>query len=70
MAPPLGNIEDINILPHTITTCSFVVQWSRPSSDPVCGSVWYAVTVTAEGGILIINDTTTLITYNVTAWAQ
>ena len=31
----------------------------------MCGSVWYTVTIT-EGGMLIINDTTTLTTYNVT----
>ena len=62
---PPGDISDVNIPPDTITACSFVVQWSRPSSDPVCGSVWYTVTVT-EGGLLIINDTTTLTDYHVT----
>ena len=62
---PPGDISDVNIPPDTITACSFVVQWSRPSSDPVCGSVWYTVTVT-EGGMLIINDAITLTTYNVT----
>ena len=62
---PPGDINDVNIPPDTITACSFVVQWSRPSSDPVCGSVWYTVTVT-EGGMLIINDTTTLTDYHVT----
>ena len=62
---PPGDINAVNITLDTITACSFVVQWSRPSSDPVCGSIWYAVTVT-EGGMLIINDTTTLTIYNVT----
>ena len=62
---PPGDINVVNTPPDTITACSFVVQWSRPSSDPVCGSVWYTVTVT-EGGMLIINDTITLTTYNVT----
>ena len=62
---PPDDISDVNILPDTITACSFVVQWSRPSSDPVCGSIWYTVTVT-EGGMLIIDDTTTLTNYNVT----
>ena len=62
---PLGEISDVNIPPDTITACSFVVQWSRPSSDPVCGPVWYTVTVT-EGGTLIINVTTTLTDYYVT----
>ena len=31
----------------------------------MCGSVWYTVTIT-EGGVLIITNTTTLTTYNVT----
>ena len=62
---PPGDINDVNIPPDAITACSFVVQWSRPSIDPVCGSIWYIVTVT-EGGMLIINDTTTLTDYNVT----
>ena len=62
---PPGDISDVNIPPDTITACSFVVQWSRPSSDPVCGSVWYIVTVT-EGGMSTINDTTTLTNYHVT----
>ena len=63
--PPAGDISDVNIPPDTITACSFVVQWSRPSSDPVCGSVQYTVTVT-EGGMLIIIITTTLTDYHVT----
>ena len=62
---PPGDISNVIIPPDTITACSFVVQWSRPSSDPVCGSVWYTVTIT-EGGVLIITNTTTLTTYNVT----
>ena len=62
---PPGDISDVTIAPDTITACSFVVQWSRSSSDPVCGSVWYTVTIT-EGGVLIITDNTTLTTYNVT----
>ena len=46
--------------------CSFVVQWNEPSSDPVCGTVWYTVTISTEGGILIITDNTTMTNYNVT----
>ena len=61
---PPDNISNIMIPPDTITACSFVVQWSRPSSDPVCGPVWYTVTVT-EGGVLIFTDSTTLINYHV-----
>ena len=61
---PPGDI--INISPDTITACSFVVQWSEPSSDPVCGTVWYTVTISTEGGILIITDNTTMTNYNVT----
>ena len=60
---PPGDISDVNIPPDTITACSFVVQWSRPSSDPVCDPVWYTLTIT-EGEMLIISDTTTLTTYN------
>ena len=63
---PPDNIADINISPDTITACSFVVQWSEPSSDPVCGTVWYTVTISTEGGILIITDNTTMTNYNVT----
>ena len=62
---PPGDISGVIIPPDTITACSFVVQWSRPSSDPVCGLVWYTITVTT-GGMLIINDTTTRTDYNVT----
>ena len=62
---PPGDISDIIIPPDTITACSFVVQWSRSSSDPVCGPVWYTVTV-ATGGDMIITTTTTLTHCNVT----
>ena len=61
---PPGDISDIIIPPDTITACSFVVQWSRPSSDPVCDPVQYTVTV-ATGGMLIITDSTTITHYNV-----
>ena len=60
------DIAGINISPDTITACSFVVQWSEPSSDPVCGTVWYTVTISTEGGILIITDNTTMTNYSVT----
>ena len=63
---PPDDITSINISPDTITACSFVVQWSEPSSDPVCGTVWYTVTISTEGGILIITDNTTMTNYNVT----
>ena len=32
----------------------------------MCGSVWYIVTISTEGGILIITDNTTMTNYNVT----
>ena len=57
---------DINISPDTITACNFVVQWSKASGDPVCGSVWYTITILTEGGMLIITDNTTMTNYNVT----
>ena len=31
----------------------------------MCGSVWYAVAILTAGGVLIINDNTTLTNYNV-----
>ena len=63
---PPDDITDINISPDTITACSFVVQWSKPSSNPMCGSVWYTVTILTEGGMLIITDNTTMTNYTVT----
>ena len=59
-----GNVTDISI--STITACSIVVQWSRSSSDPVCGTVWYTVTISSEGGVMIITDNTTMTSYDVT----
>ena len=32
----------------------------------MCGTVWYTVTISTEGGILIITDNTTMTNYNVT----
>ena len=63
-AGPPGNVTDLNI--SSITACSIVVQWSRPSSDPVCGTVWYTVTISSEGGVMIITDNTTITSYDVT----
>ena len=62
---PPGDISDIIIPPDTITACSFVVQWSKPYSDQMCGPVQYTITVTT-GGDMIITDTTTLTHYDVT----
>ena len=64
LGPP-GNITDLTIPPDMITLNSFVVQWSKPSSDPVCGTVQYIVTV-YTGGIVISNDTIEGITYTAT----
>ena len=58
---PPDDITDINISPDTITACSFVVQWEV--NHPVismCGTVWYTITISTEGGILIITDNTTM----------
>ena len=63
--PPDG-VTDVNISPNTTTACSFVVQWSKPSSDPVCDPVWYTVTISTEEGILITTDNTTMTNYTVT----
>ena len=57
-----GNITDLTIPPDLITSASFVAQWSEPSSDPVCGTVQYIVTV-YTGGIVISNDTINQTTY-------
>ena len=61
---PPGNVTDLNI--SKITACSFVVQWSRSSSDPVCGTIWYTVAISSEGGMMIITDNTTMTSYDVT----
>ena len=63
---PPDDISDVTIPPNTTTACSFEVQWSRPSSDPACGSVWYTVVIVTEGGVLIINYNTALTTNIVT----
>ena len=60
------DITDLSIPPDTISACSIVVQWSRPSNDPVCGTVWYTVTISSEGGVMIITDNTTMTSYDVT----
>ena len=52
----------MTILSDTITACSFVVQWSRPSNDPYS----YTIRITTEGGLLFITDNTTLTNYTVT----
>ena len=48
-----------------VSSCSFVTQWSKPSSDPVCGAVQYIVTV-YTGGIVISNVTIERTTFTVT----
>ena len=63
---PPGDVTDVNISPNTITACGFVVQWGKPSSDPVCGSVWYTLTISTEVGILITTDNTIMTNYNIT----
>ena len=58
----LGDINDLTAPSDTITACSLVLQWSRPSSDPYS----YTVIISTEGGSLIITDNTTLTNYAVT----
>jgi len=53
---PPGNITDLIIPANMTASNSFVAQWSEPSSDPVCGTVQYIVTV-YTGGTVISNDT-------------
>ena len=59
-----GSVTNLKIA--KITACNIVIQWSRPSSDPVCGTVWYTVTISSEGGVMIITDNTTMTSYDVT----
>ena len=61
-----GPPGDVNIRSNSITACGFVVQWSEPSSNPVCGSVLYTVTISTEGGLWIITNVTTLTHHAVT----
>ena len=61
-----GQPDDVNNISVSLTACGLVVQWNESSSDPVCGSVWYTVTISTEGGTLIITDNTTMTNYNVT----
>ena len=63
---PPDDVNNVNISLDTPIACSILVQWSKASSDPVCGSVWYTVTISTEGGILIITDNTTMTSYSVT----
>ena len=63
---PPGDISDISIRSDSITACGFVVQWSKPSSNPVCSSILYTVTISTEGGLWSITDNTTLTHYAVT----
>ena len=62
-AGPPGDINDIII--NEITACSFTVKWSKPSSNDLCGSVWYTVAI-STGGMVIITDNTILTNYTVT----
>ena len=55
------DITDLTISLDTITACSFVVQWTRPSSDPLS----YTVIISSEG-VMIMTDNTTLFNYSVT----
>ena len=62
--PPGDN--DVIILPDSITACSIALQWSKPSNNPVCGSVLYTVTVRTEEGLWSITDNTTMTHHTVT----
>jgi len=58
-------ITDLYAPPHLITSSSFVVHWSEPSSDVVCGPVQYIITV-STGGIITWNITINRTTYTAT----
>ena len=63
---PPGDFSNVSIQSDSITACGFVVQWSEPSSNPVCGSVIYTVTISTAGGLWSITEDTTLTHYAVT----
>jgi len=46
-----------------------VAQWSKPSSDPVCGPVQYIITV-STGGIVISNVTINRTNYTATGLSE
>jgi len=48
LSGPPDEVTNLNIPCEMITPTSFVVQWSEPSSDAVCGPVHYIVTVSTE----------------------
>jgi len=51
------------VIPHNMITPNlFVVHWSKPSSDPVCGQ--------STGGIVISNVTVNRTTYIATGLSQ
>ena len=63
---PPGIITDLNVsLPDS--ACSIIVRWNEASSNPVCGRVWYNITIISpEGGTLITDYTNeTTVNYNV-----
>ena len=61
-----SGVDNVSILSDTSTACNNLVQWNESSSDPVCGIVWYTVTISTEEGTLIITDTTAMANYSVT----
>jgi len=63
------NITDLVIPRNMIAPNSFVVQWSEPYSNPVCGPVQYLITV-STGGIVISNDTINRTTYTANGLSQ
>jgi len=48
-----------------VSSNSFVAQWSEPSSNQVCSTIQYIVTVTSEG-LEISNNITNTTTYTAT----
>ena len=62
---PPDDILNLSIPLDTITTCSFVVQWSEVIGHTVCGDVWYTITIT-EGEELISTNNATITNYHVT----
>ncbi|XP_065888473.1 uncharacterized protein [Dysidea avara] len=61
-----SSVTDLVVPPNKITPTSFVAQWSKPSSSPVCGPVQYMVTVSTTGGVVISNRTINRTTFTAT----
>ena len=61
---PPDPVTNLTIPLNMITSTSFLVQWSEPFSNPMCGPVQYIVNV-STGGMVISNDNISKTNYTV-----